>query len=94
MKKDCIYCGQKDNEVHLIEDCDINRHLYDWYAFECKGCDYKCSFSVVKKEPTQDNSKIICRIRNTIIERLKRQDLNVDSFLQTHAKDNKYAWTI
>jgi len=89
MKVDCIYCGHKDNKVKLDEDCDINRHLYDWYAFECKGCGYKCSFSVVKKEPTQDNSKIICRIKSIIIERLKKQDLNVNSFLQTHAKEQK-----
>ena len=89
MKKDCIYCGHKDNEVHLIEDCDINRHLYDWYAFECKGCGYKCSFYVVKKEPTKDNSKIICRIKNTIIERLKKQDLNVDGFFKYMLRNRK-----
>ncbi len=46
MKKDCKYCGHKDNEIYLIEDCDIDRHLYDWYAFECEGCGYKCSFSI------------------------------------------------
>ena len=84
MKKvDCLECGHKDNEVGLLKDHDyLDWENYDWYAFECKGCGYKCSFSVVKKEPKQDNSKIICRIKNTIIERLKKQDLNVYSFLQ------------
>lgn len=50
MKRDCKYCGHKDNEIHLIEDCDIDRHLYDWYSFECEGCGYKCSLSVKKEK--------------------------------------------
>ena len=50
MKTCCTQCGHTDNEVHLIADCDIDRHLYDWYAFECKRCGYTCSFSVKKKK--------------------------------------------
>lgn len=57
MKRDCKYCDHKDNEIHLIEDCDIDRHLYDWYAFECEGCGYKCSFSIKKEKLNNDKNK-------------------------------------
>ena len=50
MKIDCKQCGHKDNDAYAI-DFEADKHIYDWYVFQCDNCDYACSFSVSTQIP-------------------------------------------